>query len=173
MLSPKMDDALNKQLNEELFSAYLYQSMAAYFEANGLEGMASWMDMQREEEMLHARKFYDYINERGGRVKLQALGAPKIEWENPIDVFKDALEHEQHITKCITDLYYLARDERDPTTDIFLQWFITEQAEEEDSVQKVIDKLELVKNANNGTFLMDRELSKRATAAPADDAATE
>lgn len=173
MLSPKVEEALNKQLNEELFSAYLYQSMAAYFEASGLDGMASWMDVQKDEEMFHARKFYDYINERSGRVRLQALAAPKIDWEGPKDIFSDALAHEQHITRCITDLYYLARDERDPMTEVFLQWFITEQAEEEDSVQKVLDKLELVKEARNGIFLMDRELSKRATLAPAQETPVE
>ncbi|MEW5822592.1 MAG: ferritin [Cyanobacteriota bacterium] len=161
MLSQQLEEALNKQLNKELHSAYIYQSMAAYFESTDFEGMALWMDHQTQEEMIHARKFYDYINERGGRVRLTGIEAPKVDWDSPLSVYQDALEHERYITKSIYELVDLAQGERDHMTNAFLQWFITEQAEEEATASAVISKLERVKNSPDGTFMMDRELAKR------------
>lgn len=160
-LTTKMESALNEQINEELFSAYLYQSMAAYFESENLEGMATWMEMQAQEEMSHAKKLYDYINERGGRVILKGINDPKTEWESPLNVYEESLEHEQHITQCIYKLYDLSTEERDHMTNVFLNWFITEQAEEEATAQKIIDNLKMIKGSKNGLFMMDRELGKR------------
>lgn len=168
ILKKEMEEALNKQINEELFSAYLYQSMAAYFESQNLDGMATWMEMQTEEEMLHAKKLYQYLNERGARVLLAAINAPKTEWNSPLEVFKDALKHEQHITQCIYKLFDLAVEQKDHMTNVFLNWYITEQAEEEASVQKIIDNLNMIKDSKNGLFMMDRELGKR-TLQPATD----
>lgn len=160
-LTKDMEKALNKQINEELYSAYLYQSMAAYFEAENFEGMATWMEMQAQEEMTHAKKLYDYVNERGARVLLTGIADPKTEWESPLNAFEDALEHEKHITSCIYKLFDLAVEQRDHMTNVFLNWFITEQAEEEASVQKIIDNLKMIKESKNGLFMMDRELGKR------------
>lgn len=166
MISQKLQEAINKQINREIHSAYLYQSMAAYFESLSLDGMAVWMDKQTQEEMFHARKFYDYMNERGGRVIFTGIEAPKTEWQSPLNAFEDALIHEEYITKSIYELLDLAIQEKDHMTQVFLHWFVTEQAEEENSVSTVIDKLKLVKDSPNGIFMMDRELSKRATEPP-------
>lgn len=160
-LTKEMEAALNKQINEELYSAYLYQSMAAHFETENLEGMATWMEMQAQEEMSHAKKLYAYVNERGGKVILTAIAAPKTDWASPLNAFEEALEHEQHITGCIYKLFDLAVEQKDHMTNVFLNWFITEQAEEESSVQKIIDNLKMIKDSKNGLFMMDRELGKR------------
>jgi len=163
MLSKKIEDALNKQLNLEMFSSYLYLSMAAYFESTSLPGMAGWMRAQAEEEFGHAMKFFGFINERGGRVVLDAIERPKTEWNSPLDVFQDAYEHEQHITKTINELVELAAAERDHATSIFLQWFVTEQVEEEATVQQIIAKLKLVSEAGPAILMLDRELGQRGS----------
>ncbi len=170
MLSPKMQDALNAQLNAETFSAYLYFSMAAYFESIGLKGFATWMEAQATEELVHAKKFYDFINERGGRVKLAAIEAPQTEWDSPKAAFEGALQHEQYITSRINELAAIAEEEKDRATMIFLQWFVTEQVEEEASVGEVLDKLKLVENAPNGLFMIDRELASRQITLPTPEA---
>lgn len=161
MLKESIESALNQQINAELYSAYLYQSMAAYFEDKSLAGFANWMDLQAEEEMAHARKIYDFINERGGRVILEGIEKPKSSWDSQLDVFKESLAHEEKITEMINDLVALANDEKDYATHSFLQWFVDEQVEEEDTVGEIVDKLELIGDSTQGLFMMDDKLGAR------------
>jgi ferritin len=161
MMSEKMQQALNDQTNAEMYSAYLYLSMSAYFQSISLGGFANWMMVQAQEEMSHAMKFYGFINERGGRVLLQAVDAPQTEWDSPLAVFEAVLEHERKVTGLINDLVELAMEERDHATNIFLQWFVSEQVEEEDSASQVVDQIKLMGDAKGGLFMMDRELGQR------------
>ncbi len=161
MVSEKMLDALNKQLNAELYSSYLYMSMNAYFKSVNLDGFATWMYFQAQEELTHALKFYDFINSRGGRVSLMQVAAPPAEWDSPLSVFEDTLGHEQKVTALINDLVELSLEQRDHATNIFLQWFVTEQVEEEESVGGVLEQLKLMGEAKGGLFMIDRELGKR------------
>ncbi len=160
-MTEKMAKAMNDQLNEELFSSYLYLSMAAYFENLGLRGFAHWMEVQAKEELEHAMKFYRFINERGCRVLLKEVRAPETDWNSPLHAFEEALKHEKYITSRINELMRLSREENDYASEIFLQWFVTEQVEEEASVGEVVDKLKLVKDSPNGLFIIDRELGMR------------
>jgi ferritin len=161
MLSEKMEEALNGQLNAELYSSYLYLSMASYFEDISLGGFAGWMRAQAYEESMHGLKFYDYIIERGGRVTLKAIDGPPTEWESPLAAFEAVLAHEQKVTSLINDLVELALEEHDHATHIFLQWFVTEQVEEEDSANDVVQKIRLIGDARGGLFMLDRELGQR------------
>jgi ferritin len=161
MISEKVQKALNDQLNAELYSSYLYLSMNAYFKSINLDGFANWMYAQAQEELVHAMKFYDFINQRGGRVVLAKVETPPTEWDSPRAVFEDTLKHEQKVTGLINDLVETALAERDHATNIFLQWFVTEQVEEEDSVGNVLEQLSLLGDAKGGLFMMDRELAKR------------
>jgi len=167
MLSKKMQDALNKQTNAELYSAYLYASMSAYFESINLRGFANWMRVQTQEEVMHAYKFYNYINERGGRVVLQAIDAPPHEWDSPLAVFEAVHVHEQKVTGLINDLVNLAVSESDHATNIFLQWFVSEQIEEEASANDVVQKLNLLGDETGGLFMLDREMGQRVFTPPA------
>ncbi len=169
MLSAKMEQALNEQINAEMFSSYIYLAMAAYFEDQNFPGMAQWMRMQADEETFHAMKFYDYIIERHGRVKLAALDAPPVDWDSPLAAFENAFEHEQYISGRINDLVTLAIEERDHATNSFLQWFVDEQVEEEASVDAVVQDLRRVADFPAGLFMLDRELGQR-TAAPEGEA---
>jgi ferritin len=162
MLSERIQDALNRQLNAEAYSGYLYLSMAAYFESTGLKGCATWMYMQAREEFFHSSKFYNFINDRGGRVLLTAIDAPETEWASPTAAFQAALEHEQKVTALINGLVNLALEEKDHATNIFLQWFVTEQVEEEQSVGEVLQQLRLIVDGGNGNFMLDKELGTRA-----------
>ena len=161
MLSKKMEKAINKQITAEMYSSYLYLSMCAYFEAISLSGLANWMRQQTQEEMFHAMKMYDYVNERGGRVILQAIAQPPSDWTSTTDVFENVLAHEQKVTGLINDLVNLALEERDHATNIFLQWFVSEQVEEEAAAGAIVDKLKLIKDDANGLFMLDRELGLR------------
>lgn len=161
MLSEKMQDALNGQLNAEVFSSYLYLSMAAYFQNNNLGGFATWMRVQAQEELLHVMKFYDFINERGGRVVLKPIDGPPTDWESSLAAFEAAYQHEQKISGLINELVDLALGERDHATNIFLQWFVTEQVEEEDNAKGVVQKLKLMGDAPGGLFMLDQELGQR------------
>jgi len=161
MINEKLEKALNKQINKELFSAYLYMSMSAYFESQNLLGFANWMSVQAQEELTHAQKFYNFVNERGGRVILEGIEKPQSEWNSTLIAFEDSLKHEQFITASINDLVSMAIEEKDYATNIFLQWFVTEQVEEEASVEEVINKLKLMKDAPGGIFMIDRELGQR------------
>ena len=161
MLHPKIQDAFNKQLNAEYFSSYLYLSMAAYFESQNLKGMAQWMQLQAQEENMHAMKFFDFINERGGKVTLTRIEAPKTEWSSPLQVFEETCAHESKVTGLINDLVDLAISEKDHAANAFLQWFVTEQVEEEASVQEIAEKLKLVGDRGGMLFMLDRELGQR------------
>jgi len=167
MISERMQQALNGQLNAELYSSYLYMSMAAYFQAINLGGFANWMRVQAQEEHMHAMKFYDFINERGGRVVMKPIDGPPTEWESPLATFEAVLEHEQKVTGLINELVELALAEHDHATNIFLQWFVTEQVEEEDSANDVIQKIKLMGEAQGGLFMLDRELAQRTFTPPA------
>ncbi|MGD2269743.1 MAG: ferritin [Desulfobacterales bacterium] len=164
MLSEKIEKALNDQLNAELYSSYMYLSMHAYFKSTGLEGFANWMYAQAQEEVTHGMKFYEFINQRGGRVILQQIDTPPFEWASPLEVFEATLKHEQKVTGLINDLVELASQEHDHATNIFLQWFVSEQVEEEESVEGVLQQLRLLSDAKGGLFMVDRELAKRAPA---------
>ena len=161
MLSEKMQSALNDQLNAEAYSAYLYLSMSAWFESQNLSGFARWMQVQAQEELTHSLKFYGHIHERLGRVTLQAIDAPKTEWESPLNVFEEALAHEQKVTGLINDLVKLARDENDNAAGIFLQWFVTEQVEEEASADAVVHKLKMVGDRPGLLFQLDAVMGRR------------
>ena len=162
MLTEKMQTALNGQLNAELYSSYLYLSMNAYFKSVNLDGFANWMHYQAQEELEHSLKFYDFIIQRGGKVVLSQIEAPPTEWDSPMAVFEATLAHEQKVTGLINDLVEIAHEERDHATTIFLQWFVSEQVEEEESVGGVLEQLKLMGDAQGGLFMMDRELAKRS-----------
>lgn len=165
MIKRKIQNELNEQLNKEIFSSYLYLSMAAYFERNNLSGMSNWMRIQSIEEHEHAMKFYDFIIKVGGTVKLKAIKEPKNEWKSAKDVFEDALAHEQFISQSINKLTDLAIAESDHATKTFLHWFVEEQVEEEATVQQIVDNFKLLGNDKSGLFLMDRELGARTLSA--------
>jgi len=161
MLSKAMEKALNEQLNAELYSAYLYLSMAAWFESQNLPGFATWMRIQNREETGHAMKFFGFVTERRGRVTLQAIEAPAKDWKSPLAAFEAALEHEQYITGRIGELVNLAIKEKDHATNAFLQWFVNEQVEEEASVDKIVQKLKMAEKAPGALLMLDHELGKR------------
>jgi ferritin len=161
MLSEKMQEALNGQINAETYSAYLYLSMSAYLESINLPGFAAWMRVQASEEMKHAMKFYEHITERRGRVTLKAVAAPPKEWSSPLNVFEDVFKHEQKVTGLIHDLVKLAGAEGDHAAGAFLQWFVTEQVEEEASADAVLQKLKLVGDSPGPLFMLDHELGRR------------
>jgi ferritin len=167
MLNKEIEDALNSQMNFEMYSANIYMSMATWFDARNLVGFANWMKIQFSEEMFHFTKFYNYINERGGRVLLSGMDAPATEWDSPLAAFANALEHEQIVTGRINDLVVQATEARDHATVNFLQWFVGEQVEEEASVDGVIQQLNLMEGAPGGLFMLDRELAQRVFTPPA------
>jgi len=166
MLNDKMEQALNEQINAEFYSSYLYLSMGAYFESKGLPGFATWMQAQVQEEWFHGMKMYDFVNERGGRVILKAIDKPPTEWDSPLAVFENVLAHEQKVTGLINNLVNLALDERDHATNIFLQWFVSEQVEEESSASAICDKLKLIGKDPNGLFVLDNEMGQRVFTPP-------
>lgn len=166
MLTKKMEQALNDQVKWELWSSYLYLSMAAYFEEMGLTGFANWMKVQEQEEKFHATKFYNYTFERGGRIVLQTLEAPESTWKSPLAAFQETLKHEQGVTARINALMDLAIKEKDHATASYLKWFIDEQVEEEASVQDVINKLKLVEGPS-ALYMLDKELAVRVFTPPA------
>jgi ferritin len=161
MIAEKIQKALNKQINMELYSAYLYLSMAAHFQAANLTGFANWMKAQAKEELLHGMKLYDYVLDRDGRVTLEAIAAPPDAWGSPLAAAEDAYRHERENTTLINDLYVLANQEGDHVTAIFLHWFVTEQVEEESSANRIVERLKLVGDSSAGLLLMDRELAAR------------
>jgi ferritin len=167
MISDRIQQAFNGQINRELYSAYLYLSMAAYFEAINLRGCANWMKCQVQEEMVHAMKFYNFINGRNGAVVLAALEAPPTRWDSPRAAFEDASSHERKVTSMINKLVDLAIEERDHASNAFLQWFVTEQVEEEASTDEVVQKLKLAGQDGSGLFMIDQELATRVFTMPA------
>ena len=166
MLSEKMQDALNEQINAELYSAYLYYAMEAYFQAQSLSGCAHWMKLQVLEEISHADKMVNFVNERGGRVFLKSIEGPALEWESPLAVFEAVSAHEAKVTSLIHKLVDLAMAERDHATSNFLQWFVAEQVEEEASADDIVQKMKFVESTQGGLFMLDRELGERAFTLP-------
>ncbi len=161
MLNQKLVSAINDQIQYEIYSALIYKAMQAYFEAEDLPGMANWMDVQFQEEMAHAEKMFQFVCETGGRVQLQQIDAPRNEYASPLEAFEASLEHEQSVTARINNLMDLAQQEKDHAAQIFLQWFITEQIEEEASVNLIIAKLKRVKEDGRGLMMIDQELASR------------
>ncbi len=167
MIGKKMEQALNGQVNAELYSSYLYLSMESWFRSKNLSGFANWMRVQIQEEMSHAMKFYDFIDERGGRIVLKAIDGPPTEWDSPLAVFEAVYEHEQKVSGLINDLVDLAIKEKDHATNSFLQWFVSEQVEEEASADAAVQQLKMVEKAPGGMFMLDRELGQRVFTPPA------
>ena len=166
MLSVKMQDALNAQLNAEMWSAYLYLSMSMAAADKGLKGMANWFAVQFKEEQDHAQIIINYILSRGGRVLLAPIDAVDTEWEAPIDMFEQTLTHEQKVTSMINDLYNLAIEEKDHATRSMLTWFVDEQVEEEDSARDIIDQLRMIDCNKLGLYMIDKEMATRTYTAP-------
>ncbi len=162
MISKSMQEAINDQLNKEMFSSNLYLSMVGYFEEQNLPGFAHWMHLQAKEETEHAMKFFDYLVERGGRVRLGAFPAPKAEWSSSLEAFQQALEHEEMISASINSLYGLALKENDYASQIFLQWFISEQVEEEKNASDIIHQLKMIDAHGTAVLMLDKQLGKRA-----------
>lgn len=161
MISKAMQDAINEQINKELFSSYLYLSMAAYFEDINLPGAANWMYIQADEEHEHAMKLFAHLVDRGGRVHLKAIAAPETEWAGPMAAFKAVYEHEQHVTKSIHDLYETALKEKDYPAQVMLQWFIDEQVEEEKNAAEVVASMERIEAHETAVLQLDHQLAKR------------
>jgi ferritin len=158
-----MQDAINDQINKEFYSSYLYLSMAAYFEDNNLPGFAHWMSIQEGEERGHAMKFYNFLIERGGRVLLKAIEAPPTDWKSNLEVLKKVAEHEAMVTASINVLYELAMREKDYPAQVMLQWFISEQMEEEKSAAEIVANLQLMEERGSAVLMLDHHLSKRGS----------
>ena len=161
MIGKPMQDLMNEQINKELFSSYLYLSMAAYFEDKNLPGFANWMRVQADEEREHAMKFYDFILERGGRVLLKAIDAPKTEWTSSLEVAEEVAAHEAKVTASIYALYELALKEKDYPSQVMLQWFISEQVEEEKNAAEIVTTLKLIEERGTAVLMLDHQLAKR------------
>jgi len=162
MIDEEIEKEINVQINEELYSAYIYLSMAADFRDKTLSGFASWMEAQAEEEVGHALRLYRYLDERGGRIKLDSIDKPQMEWDSPLDAFEAAYEHEQHITGRINEIYELAEEKGDKATMNMLDWFVEEQVEEEDSADEIVQKLKRVGDNERALLMLDQELGQRA-----------
>ena len=160
-MNKRVEEAFNEQINEELFSSYVYLAMAAHFETRNLEGFTSWMKLQAQEELQHAMRLFDHINRRGGRVVLQAIGEPPLDFESPVEVFEKALAHEEHISACIHRLYGIAVEEKDYPAQMELQWFIDEQVEEEENAGRVVDLLKMAGDSQSALLMLDREMAQR------------
>lgn len=161
MIGKAMQDAMNEQINKELFSSYLYLSMAAYFEAKNLPGFAHWMRVQADEEREHAMKFYDFILDRGGRVELKAIEAPKTDWNSNLEAAEEVAAHEAKVTASIHALYEMALKEKDYAAQVMLHWFITEQIEEEKSAAEIVADLKLIEERGTAVLMLDHRLGKR------------
>jgi ferritin len=170
MLSKKLEEAINEQINKELYSGYLYLSMSAYCEAENLPGAANWMRIQAQEELGHAMRLFDHVNARGGRVLLKAIEMPPPVWKSPLEMFEEVLAHERKVTGLINRLYEVALSENDYATQMELQWFITEQVEEEESAGQVVEQLRRVGDQPMGLLMLDGQLGQRQAAASGGEA---
>ncbi|WP_372682301.1 ferritin [Desulfosarcina sp.] len=168
MISDKMTQAFNEQVNREMYSAILYMSMSAHCNQEGLKGFANWFMVQYHEEMFHAMKIYEYIQRQGAQVNLGAIQAPPTTFESPLEMLNQTLAHEQFITRSINDLMELAISEKDHASQIFLEWYVTEQVEEEENDNDIIAQLKFIKDNPQGLMMLDRELAGRATTVPTD-----
>jgi ferritin len=167
MIGKKMQDAVNKQINAEMYSAYLYLSMSGWCMNKNLVGFAQWYHVQAQEEMVHAMKFYGYIFDQGGRVKLLPIDGPPSDFPSVLEIVKKQLDHEKKVTALIIALSDLAKKEKDAATEIFLQWFITEQVEEEKNAQEIINKLEMMGDSGPALYMLDKEMGQRKFNPPA------
>ena len=165
-VDPTLQDAINRHINAEIYSSYLYLSMSAYCESIDLPGFAHWMRVQSQEEYTHAMKFVDYLQDRDSRVTLLPIEQPPVEFDSVEDVMRQTLAHEQHVSLLINDLYSVAVSAGDYATQIMLQWFVTEQIEEEKTARDVIVALEMVKGRSDALLLLDREMGARPAASP-------
>jgi ferritin len=163
-----MSQALNEHMNKEMYSAYLYMSMSAFSDSIGLKGFARWFMAQYHEEMFHAMKVFEYLRAQGGRIELLEIAQPPSCWESPLDLFEKTLDHERMVTQRINELMDLAFEEKDHATGIFLQWYVTEQVEEEENDNEILDQLRLIKDSPQGLLMLDRELGARAVTVPLD-----
>lgn len=164
MLKKSLEEALNNQINEEMYSSYLYLSMSAYLQNINLTGFANWMKVQAQEEYFHFTKFYDFILQAGGKVTLKEIKAPKLSWKNLEEVMQDTFNHEIHITDCINKLATLATKEQDHATLSFLKWFIDEQVEEVANAEQILKEVKMIGNNQGGLFMLDREMKARPAA---------
>ncbi len=162
MLNKTVQDAINEQIKNELYSAYLYLAMSAHFEAANLPGTARWMRMQSNEEVEHAMKFFDFVNDRGGRVTLKAIGQPPAEWKSLLIAFEQVLEHEKKVTAMIHSLYALAVEEKDYPSQTMLHWFINEQVEEEKNASAIVEQLKMIGDHPNAMLMLDHQLGSRS-----------
>jgi ferritin len=167
MISKKLEDAINAQINKEFYSAYFYLAMSAYCTTKDLDGFANFFHVQYQEETFHAMKFYNFVLDRGGKVVLTKLDTPPADFKSPLDVFERTLEHEQFVTKSINDLLDLATKENDHASASFLKWYVDEQVEEEATVTKLVNKMKLIGNDIGGLFIIDNELKTRVFTPPA------
>jgi ferritin len=167
MIKTKIEEAFNGQMNAEIYASYLYFAMSADLERKNLPGFAAWMRVQAQEEMTHALKFYGHIIERGGTVRCAAISAPPAAWKDVADIFKAALAHEEKVTAMINDLVDIAAGEKDHAGGMFLQWFVTEQVEEEASAMEILGKLEIVGKTAGGLYMLDKEMAQRTFVPPA------
>ncbi len=168
MINKKISDAINGQINKEMYSAYLYMSMSAYCSNVGLKGFANWFMVQYHEEMVHAMKFYEYLLRQSQTVRLGALKEPPAVFKSPMDMFEKTLAHEQFITKSINDLMDLAKKENDHASQSFLQWYVDEQVEEEENDNDIITQLKLIGKDTSALLMLDKELAARMTTVPTD-----
>ena len=166
MISPKLQDAINAQINAEFWSAYLYLSMSQYFESEGHAGIANWFKIQFQEEQAHAEIFMNYLNSRGGRVILAPIAEVQTEWTSPLDAYEHTLAHEEKVTAMINELYHLAVEEKDYATCNKLDWFVAEQVEEEETARGLIDKLKMIGNNGLALYTFNQELATRVYTAP-------
>lgn len=166
MISKAMTEALNSQINKEIYSSYLYLGMSAFAARKGMQGVSNWFFVQTQEELTHAQRIYDYILRQGAGVELDAIAKPDHAFKSVLDLFEKSLEHERFVTASINALVDLAVKERDHATEVFLQWFVNEQVEEEESVATIIDQIRLAGETGGGMFMIDRELAARVFTPP-------
>lgn len=167
MISPKLQDAINAQINAEFWSAYLYLSMGMHFEAEGYAGLANWFRIQFREEQAHAEIFMNYLNSRGGRVVLKPIAEVPAVWESPLAAFEATLAHEEKVTAMINEIYHLAVAEKDYATCNKLDWFVAEQVEEEETARGLIDRFKLIGDNGLALYTIDQELAARVYNVPA------
>ena len=163
MLSPVIQEALNKQINHEFYSSYFYLSVSAYFESLNLGGFAHWMRLQSQEEREHGMRLLDHLQDRHGHATFDAIAQPPIEFQSPAEAFQLALQHEDHVTQAINQFYELAMQEKDYAIQVELQWFISEQVEEEKQARQILDQLKMIGDQGTALYLLDKELGERGS----------
>lgn len=166
MINEKLEKAFNIQINKEFYSEYLYLSMQAYFERLNLKGFVNWMSVQVQEERAHAIGMFDYLNQRGGVVALEAIEKPEIDWKSPLDVFENVLKHEEYVTASINELMDVAEEVKDRAAMSFLNWYLKEQVEEEDNVGNVLATLRLIGDDKKALLMLDKDLAARTFVQP-------